>query len=610
MTGSLSADPYFGRLVDGSYDQQTGELTGSLEIETPEGTETFAITAKIEDGSMSGTVSNEGFNASFTATRTSTEAPEEEEGEKEEKAEEKVEIDLDGFEQRGLQLPVGRGRYGHLAVNDKNQLIYVRRGLPGSGKSTEIKLFDMEDEKKEEKTVISGAGSFAISADGKKLLVQAGRSFAIVDAKPGQKLDKKIPVDGLRATIDPRNEWRQVFNDAWRIERDYFYAANLHGVDWPAVREQYAKMLDDCASREDVSYVIGEMIAELNVGHAYYWGGGTEHEPSVSVGMLGCDFELADGAYRISTIYTGGPWDSDARGPLSQPGVDVKEGDYLLAVNGVPLDANKDPWAAFQGLARRTVTLTVSEKPEIDDDARELLVETLSGDGDLRFRSWIEQNRAYVEQQSDGQVGYVYVPDTGQRGQNELFRQFYGQRDKAALIIDERWNGGGQIPSRFIELLNRPVLNYWTRRHGKDAPTPTDAHHGPKCMLINGLAGSGGDCFPYYFRKTGLGKLIGTRTWGGLVGISGNPALIDGGYVTVPRFAFYETDGTWGVEGHGVDPDIEVIDDPAKMVDGGDPQLDAAIAHMLEEIERNPFKLVPHPPYPDRSGMGIREEDK
>jgi tricorn protease len=369
-------------------------------------------------------------------------------------------------------------------------------------------------------------------------------------------------------------------------------------------------MLDDCASREDVSYVIGEMIAELNVGHAYYWGGETEEQPSVSVGLLGCDFALENGAYRINRIYEGGPWDSDARGPLSQPGVDVKEGDYLLAVDGLPLDTSRDPWAAFQALADRTLSLTVSDKPEIDEDAREVLVKALRSDSELRFRAWIERNRAYVEQQTDGQVGYIYVPDTGINGQNELFRQFYGQRHKAGLIIDERWNGGGQVPTRFIELLNRPVLNFWTRRHGKDAPTPGDAHHGPKCMLINGMAGSGGDCFPYYFRKTGLGKLIGTRTWGGLVGISGNPRLIDGGFVTVPRFAFYETDGTWGVEGHGVDPDIEVIDDPAKMVDGGDPQLDTAIAHMLEEIERNPYKLVPHPPYPDRSGMGIREEDK
>lgn len=611
VSGSLAAGPYSGRISGGSYDRASGTLEFSLEVETEEGLQTFAVTATVSDGSMTGSATGENFSASFTATRTSREVPEEEKEEKEEKKpREKVEIDLAGFEQRGLLLPVGRGRFSHLAVNDKNQLIYVRRSLPGSGEPAQIKLFDMEDEKREEKTVVSGAGAFAASADGKKLLVRTGRRFSIIDAKPGQKLDKKVPLTGLRSEIDPRAEWRQIFNDAWRIQRDFFYAANLHGVDWEAVRDQYARMLADCASREDVGYVIGEMIAELNVGHAYYWGGETENPPRMSVGMLGCDFVLENGAYRISRIYQGGAWDADARGPLSRPGVDVKEGDYLLAVNGVPLDTSKDPWAAFQGMAGQTVSLTVSAKPQLDDEAREVLVKLISNERELRFRAWIEEKRAYVERKTDGQVGYIYVPDTGRRGQNELFRQFYGQCDKAGLIIDERWNGGGQIPDRFIELLNRPVLNYWTRRHGKDTPTPSDAHHGPKCMLINGLAGSGGDCFPYYFRKVGLGKLIGTRTWGGLVGISGNPRLIDGAYMTVPTFAFYETDGTWGVEGHGVDPDIEVIDDPALMVNGEDPQLDAAIEHILAEIERSPYTPPPRPEYPDRSGMGIRPEDR
>ena len=610
ISGSLSAGPYAGELIDASYDQATGEINGNLEIDTGEGMETFVLIAKIEGESISGAITSEGFAGSFTGTRTSRDVPEEEKDEEEEEVE-KVEIDLEGFEQRALLLPIKRGRIGRLAVNNKNQLIYGSFGLRGSGKPAEIKLFDIDDEKREAKTVVSGAGGFDISADGKKLLVRTGGNFAIIDSKPGQKLDKKIPLKGMRKTIeDPRVEWRQIFTDAWRIQRDFFYVANMHGLDWPAVRDHYIKMIDDCVTRDDVTIVIREMIAELNVGHAYYFGGSSESPPRVSVGMLGCDFELDQGAYRISRIYEGGPWDSDARGPLSRTGVDIKVGDYLLAVDGLPIDVSKDPWAAFQGLADRDTTLTVNEKPLIDDDAREVRIKLMGGDGGLRFRAWIEQNRAYVEQQSDGKVGYIFVPDTGIRGQNELFRQFYGQRDKAALIIDERWNGGGQLPHRFIELLNRPVLNYWARRYGKDTSTPNDAHHGPKCMLINGLAGSGGDCFPFYFRRVGLGKLIGTRTWGGLVGISGNPGLIDGGHVTVPRFAFYETDGTWGIEGHGVDPDIVVLDDPSKMVDGGDPQLDAAIEHMLEEIELHPYKPVPHPPAPDRTGIGIREEDK
>ena len=653
VSGKVSAGPYAGTIMDGSFNRETGELSCSLEVDTGEGIETFSVTATIDGESMTGSVTGTDFNGTFTASRTSKDVPEEEEEEEEEKAAEKVEIDLEGFELRGLQLPVGRGRYGGLAVNDKNQLIYASYGTPGSGKSAEIKLFDLDDEKKEEKTVVSGTGSYGISADGKKLLVRSGKSYAIVDAKAGQKLDKKVPLDGMRKTIDPREEWRQVFTDAWRIQREFFYAPNMHGVDWEAVREQYGQMLDDCASRDDVSYVISEMIAELNVGHAYYMGGSTDRGPRVSVGMLGCDFELHEGAYRIKKIYRGAPWDSDARGPLSQPGVDVKEGDYLLAVDNVPLDTSKDPWAAFQGLAGRTVTLTVSSKPTLEEDdqggdqetdestdaetneeadeetgeeageetdeeadeevakdPREVLVELMGDEGSLRFRAWIEHNRAYVEEKTDGKVGYIYVPDTAFGGQREMIRQFYGQRHTAALIVDERWNSGGYSPARMIEMLNRPVTNYWVKRHGRPNPAPGDAHQGPKCMLINGMAGSGGDAFPYYFRHAGIGKLIGTRTWGGLVGMSGNPRLIDGAYMSVPTFAFYETDGTWGVEGHGVDPDIEVIDDPAKMVDGSDPQLDAAIAHMLDEIERNPYKPVPHPAYPDRSGMGIREEDK
>lgn len=577
-------------------------------------------------------------------------AEEREEDGKEEKEIKPVDIELEGFEHRAVRIPVDKGMFPNLAVAHDGKLIYVR-GVPrGSDAKPSIKILDLseENEKKEEKTVLDEVDQFVLSADGKKLLVRKDETMAIVDAAADQKLDKPIPLGGMTATIAPREEWKQIFTEAWRIQRDFFYDPHMHGVDWEAARRRYAAMLDDCVSREDVSFVIGEMIAELNVGHAYVWGAGdVEEQPEVSVGMLGADFELHEGAYRITKIYQGAPWDVDARGPLRRPGVNVEEGDYLLAVNGVPVDPSKDPWAALQGLGGRVVTITVSDQPTLeadepdpdaphdddaqddeaagaddegnqaDDDAeaaeenpRDVVVELLSSEEDLRYRDWIENKRAYVEEKTGGKVGYIYVPNTGISGQSDLFRQFYGQVDEAALIIDERWNAGGQIPTRFIELLNRPRTNYWARRHGKDWPTPADSHQGPKCMLINGMAGSGGDCFPYYFRQAGLGKLIGTRTWGGLVGISGNPRLIDGGAVTAPTFAFYETDGTWGVEGHGVDPDIEVIDDPALMVDGGDPQLDAAIEHMMQELARHPYVKPPRPPYPNRSGMGVRSEDK
>ncbi len=546
--------------------------------------------------------------------------PEAAEGEKpaEEKKDEKKEeekkplaIELDGFERRAVALPVDRGNFTSLAVNHEHKLIYVRNPARGATTKPSLKIFDLTDEEKKEKTILEEVNNAIISFDGKKLLVRKEEIMAIVDAAAEQKLDKPLALSAITGRVDPREEWRQMFHEAWRVQREYFYDPNMHGVDWKAIRGQYAKMLEDCVSREDVDFVLGEMISELNVGHAYVFGNADyEKTPETSGGLLGADFELHDGVYRITKVYEGAPWDYDARGPLSQPGVKVKAGDYLLAVNGVPLDVTKDPWAAFHGMGGRVVTITVHEKPAIDADARHVIVELLRNENDLRYRDWIEHNRKYVEEKTGGRVGYVYVPNTGINGQNDLFRQFYGQVDRQAMIVDERWNGGGQIPTRFIELLNRPITNYWATRSQNDWAWPPDAQNGPKCMLINGLAGSGGDCFPYYFRQSKLGKLIGMRTWGGLVGISGNPGLIDGGYTSAPTFAFYETDGTWGVEGHGVDPDIEVIDDPAKMTDGGDPQLDAAIAHMLAELEKNPPKRPKRPAYPNRKGMGIKPEDK
>jgi tricorn protease len=602
VTGSLSSPTYSGALT-GSYDMSSRTL--SLTLSIPDGP-TIQFELKIDNSSMSGNWYAEGDEGSVTASRTAPGAGDEEKTGKDkgkkEKAREKVEIDLEGFERRAIRLPVERGNYRRLVVNDKNQLIYSRS-------EDGIKLFDIKDKKKEEKTVSSGGGDFTISGDGKKLLVIQGRSASIQNAAAGGS-GKKVVTRGMTAFVNPREEWRQIFVDAWRLERDFFYVDNLHGVDWPAVRMRYEKMLDNCVTREEVSFVIREMISELNVGHAYYSGGDVEDEPRVSVGMLGVDWALENGAYRVKKIYEGGPWDADARNPLNRKGIDIKEGDHLLAVNGEPMDTSRDPWAAFLGLSGQAITVTVSENPVPDDKARDVVVEPMGSESNLRYRAWIEANRAYVDEQSGGRVGYIYVPNTGRNGQNDLVRQYFAQVDKQALIIDERWNGGGQIPDRFIEMLNRPVSNYWARRHGKENPTPSFGHQGPKCMLINGLAGSGGDMFPWLFRHAKLGKLIGTRTWGGLVGISGNPRLIDGGRVTVPTFGFFETDGTWGVEGHGVDPDIEVIDDPALMVDNGDPQLDAAIQHMLEEIERNPYIPPKRPADPDRSGMGITDEDK
>ena len=520
-----------------------------------------------------------------------------------------MEIAFDGFERRAVLLPVDPGVFTQLAVNSEGALIFARAGIQGSEDDPKLEIIDAFADKPEVKTLAAGAGGFALSSDGKRLLALDKDGAKIGDAKADSKFEK-LETSGMTVDIDPRAEWKQLFDDSWRLYRDFFYDPNMHRVDWKAVGAQYGAMLADCASREDVSYVIREMISELNVGHAYYTGGDVGDEPHQSVGLLGCDFARVDGAYQIARIFEGAAWDGDARGPLSQPGVDVHAGDFLLAVNGVALDMTRDPWAAFQGLADKTVTLLIGKHSKRDDTAHTVIVKALGSERDVRYRAWIEAHRKLVADATGGRVGYIYVPSTGLDGQNDLVRQLQGQLKSEALIVDERWNSGGQIPTRFIELLNRPVTNYWARRDGKDWTWPPDGHNGPKCMLINGLSGSGGDAFPFYFRQAGLGKLIGTRTWGGLVGLSGYPKLIDGGDIEVPSFAFYEKDGTWGIEGNGVEPDIEVIDDPALMWQGGDPQLDRAIALMKEELAKHPYTPPARPAYPDRRGMGIEPKDK
>ncbi|MFK5956903.1 MAG: PDZ domain-containing protein, partial [Planctomycetota bacterium] len=564
VSGSLQIPTGGATISSGTYDSQSGKL--HLDVLTDDGG-TAVLDAVVKDGKItgSGTVVREGIEFTFEGSRTASAASSEgQEEEAEEEAAEEVLIDFEGLEARAIALPVANGSFGTLAVNHKNQLLYARHGAESG-----IKLFDLDDDAKAEKVVGPGFG-FTLSADGKKMLVGRGSGASIQDASAGS-VAKAISTKGMQVMVIPSEEWPQLFTDAWRLFRDYFYDPNMHGVDWQQVHDHYAAMIPFCASREDVTYVIGEMIAEANVGHAYLAsnGDGSARGPSVGVGMLGVDFVLENGAYRIQKILRGAAWDTDAVSPLAVFGVDVQEGDYLLAVNGITVDTSLDPWAAFLGLADKEVMLTVSAEPIQNEEARDVLVKTLRSETGLRYRAWIEGNRKRVEEESGGRLGYIYVPDTGVNGQNDLFRQFYGQILKDGLIIDERWNGGGQIPNRFIELLNRPATNYWATRGGQDMHWPPDSHQGPKCMLINEDAGSGGDAFPAYFRRAGLGKLIGRRTWGGLVGISGNPQLIDGGAVTIPTFAYYDTDGTWGIEGHGVDPDIEVMDDPSKMQNGG-----------------------------------------
>ncbi len=507
-----------------------------------------------------------------------------------------VEIDLDGFEARAVVLPPKAGNYADLsAVKDK--LLYRRLPRTGSGEEKNpVVYFDLEA--REEKKVLDDADGLESTFDGKKLFVATKGKFAMVDIKPDQKVEKTMPTGDMEVPVDPRAEWRQMFTDTYRFERDFFYDPNMHGVDWAGLRTRYAKLLEDAVTRWDVNFVLGEFIAELNASHTYRGGGDEEHPPARSVGMLGVDWELSGGAYRVKRIIRGGPWDVSVRSPLDEPGVNVREGEYILAVNGVPIDAKLDPWAAFQGLGEKTVVLTVNATPS-PEGARQVVVKTLGDETELRFRAWIEERRQRVDQATGGKVGYIYVQSTGRDAQNELVKQFMAQWKKDGLVIDERFNSGGQIPDRFIELLNRPILSYWAVRDGPSQQWPPVAHRGPQVMLINGWSGSGGDAFPFYFREAGLGPLIGTRTWGGLIGISGAPALTDGGGVTVPTFRMYDPKGRWFAEGHGVDPDIKVDEDPTQLAKGGDPQLERAIKVVTDGIAKQ-APAPPRPPYEKR----------
>lgn len=604
LSGSIRASGGELPLESATFDAQSNKFTAT--VASPLGP--AMIEGTVSDDTITGTVKIKvvGLTADFKATRSSDSSNGDESEKSGKKKEQKpVVIEFEDAERRVIPLPIGPGNFRSLMVNGKDQLIYSRSG--GNG-PTSIKIFDINADEPKEETVASGGG-FELSANGKKLLIIRGSSVFITGAAAGKGTGDAVSTDGMQVLIEPRAEWRQIFADAWRVQRDFFYDPTMHGVDWKAIRNQYSKLLKDATSRSDVGFIIGEMISELNVGHAYYRGRPDDPDaPSSSCAVLGCDIQPDGDRFKITEFWEGAAWDTDAQNPLRVAG--IKVGEFLLEVEGRPLTTDSNPFQAMQGLAGKLVVLTVSEDATLDDQDRRVSVRLPDSDSNLRFRHWIESNRAHVDEVSGGRVGYIYVTNTGRPGQNDLFRQFYAQHGRDALIIDDRWNGGGQIPTRFIELLNRPATNFWARRDGKDWRWPRDSHQGPKCMLINGLAGSGGDMFPALFRQAGLGKLIGRRTWGGLVGIGGDPTLIDGSSVSAPSFAYYELDGTWGIEGHGVDPDIEVIDDPALMFEGGDPQLDTAIKHMMEQLKSNAFQAPKRPAYPDRKTMGIPKADR
>ncbi len=508
-----------------------------------------------------------------------------------------VDIDLDGLEYRMVILPIPSGHYISLDA-DKGKIYFLQ--APGTG-STEnqgiLKYYDID--KREVKTILANVDDFQLSANRSKILLHRDNSWAIVKGEENQKFEKPLRIAEMKMLVDPVQEWQQIFNDAWRLERDFFYDSTMHGVDWNLVKERYSKMMKGAMTREEVDFILGEMIGELSSSHTYHGGGDVETEKHSNVGYLGINWEAEGGYYKVKQIIRGASWDAESRSSLDQPGVMIREGDYILAVNGVPLTTAHEPFELFQDLSNKPVEITYNTSPSWNG-AKKAVVQTMADEYRLRNLAWIEGNRKQVDSATKGEVGYIFVPSTGVDGQSELIRQFNAQWDKKALIIDERFNDGGQIPDRFIELLNRTPLAFWATRDGEMLPWPPFSNFGPKVMLINGWSGSGGDAFPDYFRKRGLGPLIGARTWGGLIGISGAPGLIDGGGITVPTFRMINPDGTWFKEGHGVDPDIEVREDLGSMARGIDPQLVRAIAEIKDEVQKKGFTQPKTPPYEKR----------
>lgn len=411
-------------------------------------------------------------------------------------------------------------------------------------------------------------------------------------------MKRHAPVAAAEIPIDPRAEWTQMFHEAWRINGDYFYDPNMHGVDWEAMRRKYSVFLPHLAVRADLNRVIQWMCSELSVGHHRVSGGDTLVQPkTVPGGLLGADYSIENGRYRFKKVYGGLNWNPELRCPLTEPGVDVRAGEYLLAVQGKELRPPTNLYSLFENTAGKIIEITVGPNPD-GSGSRTVQVVPVASESALRNRDWVEGNLRKVDEATQGRVAYVYVPNTSTLGHAYFKRYFYPQAHKDAVIVDERFNGGGSLADYYIDHLRRPLIAYWNMRYGADLKTPSASIQGPKVMLIDETAGSGGDLLPWMFRKFKLGKIIGKRTWGGLVGVLGFPVLLDGGYVTAPNLAAWTPEEGWIVENEGVPPDIEVEQTPADVIAGRDPQLEKAIEVIMEELKRNPQAEPKRPPYP------------
>jgi tricorn protease len=514
----------------------------------------------------------------------------------------KVTVDFEGLGQRIQALPVKPAAYRSLQAGKSGQIFYLRTGESagryGEGSGAALQRFDLESKK--ETTVLDGLDGYSISADGKKVLVRAKDAWSISDLADSIDTSKhRLNVDAISVKIDPRAEWPQIFHEAWRINRDYFYDPGMHGADWDAMRTRYAAFLPHLADREDLNRVIQWMSSELAVGHHRGGGGDTLTEtPAIPGGLLGADYRVENGRYRFERVFGGLNWNPQLRAPLTEPGVDVRAGEYLLAVDGRELRHPENLYARFERTAGRTVEITVGPTPD-GRGSRTVKVVPIENESQLRNRAWVEGNIRRVTEATNGRVAYVYVPNTSTLGHTYFKRYFFPQSDREAIIVDERHNGGGQVADYYIDILRRPHISNWATRYGADIRTPLAAIHGPKVMLIDETAGSGGDLLPWMFRKLEMGTLIGRPTWGGLVGVLGFPTLLDGGYITAPNLAIWTEEG-FVVENVGVPPDIEVEQTPADVIAGRDPQLEKAIEVVMQQLEANPPPKQERPPFPVR----------
>ena len=527
------------------------------------------------------------------------ETPKEEEEKEEEKDEKKavtVSIDREGLFGRTIALQVPAGNYIGLEAGLENE-VFLLESIPETPGAT-VHKYKLEDHKKEE--FLTDVRNFVTSSDGAHLLYQTS-NWHIVPSKSTPKAgDGKLNAD-LKIAVDPQAEYHQIFREGWRYMRDFLYVDNVHGAPWDKVYQWYAPWIDHVRHRTDLNYVVDIMSGEVAIGHSYVSGGDLPDMDRVPVGLLGCDFKVQNGSYQITKIYTGEQWNPDVSAPLHLPGLNVKAGDYLLAVNGIPLSAPTNPYQLFEQTSDRATTITVASTPS-GTDRRDLLVKPVANERDLRYWDWIESNRRKVDELSGGKLAYVYVPNTGNGGFTSFNRYYFAQQDKKGVIIDERNNGGGSAADYMIDVMSRTVLGYFNSKANDRRPwtTPMAGIWGPKVMLINERAGSGGDLLPYMFKAKGIGPLIGTRTWGGLVGTWDTPRFIDGGRMVAPRGGFFDTNGEWAVEGEGVAPDIEVIQDPKLVLAGRDPQLERAVTEALRMLEEETFELPSEPEAPVR----------